>query len=824
MADNCTQLKAEIEALKREIAKLKTIDENAIIAQAVKRSEMSIVPRIDVAVAAGATVIYNKLEPQINSAASKAKDALETAFKADSAATNSNKNSLEAKRQAEKSISEAVEAKRQANEAKGEATNANGQAKNANSTAKKADEVATRAKRKADTVEVQAVSAETKARIAERESLSAKDAARIASQNSELAKNVANQADLKSGNAINKSLDAVSKAGSAASKAEDAIKETKGIRGLVDGFKGQLSKLSSTIEKAEKLAGDAILKAGKAIGISEEALKSVAKWGGKILEIIGVVATILTMIEQIAILETLGARIDAVERGLDALGNDLSGILGKLFTLTRRIEAVGATVPPVKALADQARIEALNASNQIPKIREDAASALGLATNAFQKAESAQGTANTAVRVASGASATAKKAQADAIRAQAKAEIADQNAGLAKKIGDKALKIGGDALGKAGVALTTALTAISLYQGIKLLKGLKGDRGLPGLPGLRGLPGQKGDRGLQGIPGKDGFIYSIYLPGQKGEKGDKGDRGDVGIGRDGRPGIDGKDGKDGKDVNPADLNFIKAALARIEAKTTTNLGITNIVNLKLGSQVIGGITGQIQRFASWSMLDRITNLITLATTLHNATMLSNDIVSTLTSSITNTLAVFGLKDAEGNPYDAGDLIKGSIADLLKRTLGLENYVKLTLAWKQANRIYQAGANILSTVRNIIDSTRDIAVVTGVNVADIGNALRNEGVVSDDAYKPMSTNLGTTKLQRMVDKLDNLSDAASSIETVTSSVRSIKEDVEELTNQKAEFKKALTSGQKEQTGTESTLDKSSNPPKINADDEVLTSAS
>lgn len=818
MSDNCLQLKAEIAALRAEIAKLKSIDENAIIAQAVKRSEMSIVPRIDVAVAAGATVIYNKLEPQINRAASKAKDALETAFKADSAATNSNKNSLEAKRQAEKSISEAVEAKRQANEAKGEATNANGQAKNANSTAKKADATATGAKRKAETVEVQAISAETKARIAERESLSAKDAARIASQNSELAKNVANQADLKSGNAINKSLDAVSKAGSAASKAEDAIKETKGIRSLVDGFKGQLSKFSSTIEKAEKLAGDAILKAGKAIGISEEALKSVAKWGGKILEIIGVVATILTMIEQIAILETLGARIDAVERGLDALGNDLSGILGKLFTLTRRIEAVGATVPPVKALADQARIEALSASSQIPKIREDAASALGLATNAFQKAESAQGTANTAGRIASGASAEAKKAQADAIRAKAKADIADQNAGIAKKISEKALKIGGDALGKAGVALTTALTAISLYQGIKSLKGLKGDRGLPG------LPGQKGDRGLQGLPGKDGFIYNIYLPGQKGEKGDKGDRGDVGIGRDGRPGIDGKDGKDGKDVNPADLNFIKAALARIEAKTTTNLGITNIVNLKLGSQVIGGITGQIQRFASWSMLDRITNLITLATTLHNATMLSNDIVSTLTSSITNTLAVFGLKDAEGNPYDAGELIKGSIADLLKKTLGLENYVKLTLAWKQANRIYQAGANILSTVRNIIDSTRDIAVVTGVNVADIGNALRNEGVVSDDAYKPMSTNLGTTKLQRMVDKLDNLSDAASSIETVTSSVRSIKEDVEELTNQKAEFKKALTSGQKEQTGTESTLDKSSNPPKINAEDEVLTSAS
>jgi hypothetical protein len=46
MADCCAQLRAELAALRAEIAKLKSVDEEAIIAKSVKRSEASIVPQI----------------------------------------------------------------------------------------------------------------------------------------------------------------------------------------------------------------------------------------------------------------------------------------------------------------------------------------------------------------------------------------------------------------------------------------------------------------------------------------------------------------------------------------------------------------------------------------------------------------------------------------------------------------------------------------------------------------------------------------------------------------------------------------------------------
>ncbi|MEH2219171.1 MAG: collagen-like protein [Nostoc sp.] len=229
------------------------------------------------------------------------------------------------------------------------------------------------------------------------------------------------------------------------------------------------------------------------------------------------------------------------------------------------------------------------------------------------------------------------------------ATTAYKKATEAESIGEQAKRIAGDALGKAGVALTTALTAIALYQRIKSL------RGLQGIPGLPGVKGDKGDKGERGLPGLNGVTTVVTLPGAKGDKGDPGRNGS-----NGRPGI-GIPGKPGKDVNPADIASLKAliieqhtqtrsftagirakisaALAPIFALCTSifnivstasnaaQLALLNIINSKLGASVTGGIPGLITNIAQNTYLEKVLSVMTFAATVHKFSMKVKKIVN-----------------------------------------------------------------------------------------------------------------------------------------------------------------------------------------------------
>lgn len=801
MASTCEELSRELAALKAEVAKLKPVDENAIIRKSVQLSEQSIVPQISGAVAAGATVIYNKLEPQINDGLATARQALSKAFNAESVANRSDANSLAAKRQAEQSIAEAVEAKRVANTAQGTATEASGTAKKADSKANVADNKATNAKVKADAVEVQAISAETKARIAQNEALKATDAARIASQQSELAKNIANQADFKAGSAINKSTSAISTAAKASSDALNAANEVGGLRGIVNGIGSKIDGLGKLINAAEAKATLAITKAANAIGISTEALAATGRLAGRILEIFQVIGTIFTIIEQLETLKVLGGRIDAVERGLDALGNSVSGILGKLLGLQNRIEAVGATVPPVRKLADTALIEALNASHQIPAIRETANNALGISTNAFTTANNAQSTANTAIASAKSAQATAnraitesgaastqaKAAQAEALRASARADIAKRAADEANGLGRKALDIGGKALQIGGTALTTALTALSLYQGLKALRGLPGPRGLQGIPGQRGLPG------------KDGIttVVQVTLPGTPGPQGIPGPRGPIGLpGRPGRDGVNGINGKDGQDLSAIDLSEIKARLRSIDSKTTANLGLTTTVNLKMGALLPGGLAGAFGRLWQLLQIDRILNILTFVTTMHNASMLSANIAQTLFGAFDNIAQAVGFKwqNEKGEEVGFGGIVSQWTTNFFKTIFGEETFNNISTTWKSAIRLYQATTNMLWSIQSMFDSVRSIAELMAGNTGKIGNALKRAGTVFENAYGWMAEQVtartaAQAKWDNIIQDLEPIENAVSSFSTVTGEIVSIGDNFNSLKEQRTEFNNA-----------------------------------
>jgi hypothetical protein len=195
----------------------------------------------------------------------------------------------------------------------------------------------------------------------------------------------------------------------------------------------------------------------------------------------------------------------------------------------------------------------------------------------------------------------------------------------------------------------------------------------------------------------------------------------------------------------------------------------------------------------WLKIDRILNLLNLATTLHNALMLSNALGQTLLGIIDNVLATFGfaLKDATGDTIGVGDLIGGTIENVIKAVVGADNYTNLKKEWAKANRIYQAGMNVIYSVQSIGYSILGALEVVGKWVAWIGNALKRFGALTEKAYPWM--NPSPNFQNPIFTKIEAAQEMAEALEVVSSETRSVTETVSELGNQKKALEDSLKDG-------------------------------
>lgn len=205
---------------------------------------------------------------------------------------------------------------------------------------------------------------------------------------------------------------------------------------------------------------------------------------------------------------------------------------------------------------------------------------------------------------------------------------------------------------------------------------------------------------------------------------------------------------------------------------------------------------QMQAFAekAWesTRLQKLVNMLTLITVIHNAGMLSREIIETLGYVLSNGLSAVGIKDENDQPLDINDLVGNSIESFFRTVLGNDVYEDVRDGWKRANRIYQAGANIVFTLRNIADGTGEILEWTAENVGKIGNALKKYGVVGQRAYPFMSErvkaqDLYRRKFARVYQGLENLDDTANSLATVSSEVVEIQEEFNQLKDAKDRFR-------------------------------------
>lgn len=206
------------------------------------------------------------------------------------------------------------------------------------------------------------------------------------------------------------------------------------------------------------------------------------------------------------------------------------------------------------------------------------------------------------------------------------------------------------------------------------------------------------------------------------------------------------------------------------------------------SNKLDGVKTFLEKAARAARLDKVYNLLTFLTVIHNASMLSNSVATTLMDSLSLGLATFGIKDENESPIDIQQIINKSVEDTVKGVIGTANYNTLSERWKSAVRVYQAGANMLYQVRSLWDSARSLNELTGANVGRIGNALRRDGVVAENAYpampdNPMMVNSAMTRLQ-------NLEEAASHLSSITSETYGITETVAQIKKDQDDFKKLV----------------------------------
>ena len=247
------------------------------------------------------------------------------------------------------------------------------------------------------------------------------------------------------------------------------------------------------------------------------------------------------------------------------------------------------------------------------------------------------------------------------------------------------------------------------------------------------------------------------------------------------------------------------ATAPIKAQTTANAGLlaqvlAAIANLastiaNLFSNVVGkldGIKEFLEKVARAAKLDKIYGILTFITVVHNAQMLSNSLATTLMDSLSLGLATIGIKDENESPIDIQSIINKSVEDTVKGIVGTANYTTLSDRWKQAVRVYQAAANITYQVRSLWDSAKSLAELTGANVGKIGNALRRDGAVSENAYTAMADN--PLMVNSAMSRLQNLEEAASHLNSITSEAYSVTETVTQIKKDQDDFKKLVKESQ------------------------------
>jgi hypothetical protein len=255
-------------------------------------------------------------------------------------------------------------------------------------------------------------------------------------------------------------------------------------------------------------------------------------------------------------------------------------------------------------------------------------------------------------------------------------------------------------------------------------------------------------------------------------------------------------------LNLLGIEDLKKTVKRIDEKAGDQILDGRGNKIGIGGAVLK-VFERVNKVGDYLRFDRITNVLTLAATVHNAAMLSRNLGETLASALSSALAAIGIKDADGDQLDINSIVGKSVEGAIKGAIGAENYTELSTNWKKASRIYQASANLLNNVQSLRYSiTGALETIASMN-GKVANALKKYGVLGDNAYPWMNPSPNfDNKFMRGLETAEN---AISNIDSIASEVLSAQETVTEIGKQKTELATAIKDGT-EKPGVDNTQQK------------------
>ncbi|MDJ0797884.1 MAG: hypothetical protein QNJ51_13890 [Calothrix sp. MO_167.B12] len=229
------------------------------------------------------------------------------------------------------------------------------------------------------------------------------------------------------------------------------------------------------------------------------------------------------------------------------------------------------------------------------------------------------------------------------------------------------------------------------------------------------------------------------------------------------------------------------------AANAQQINMLNTINTKMGAQLPGGLSGTFGRLWQTLQVDRVLNLLIYVTTLHNASMVSNNIAQTLFGAFDNIAKSVGLswKDEKGQEIGVGKVIGNYTRGFFNTLFGAQLVDSTIANWQKANAIYQSATNMLVEVQGMFDSARSISEVAANNTGKIGNALKKAGAIYENAFDWMSekttaASTSQSKFDRILNGLQAIDEKASAFNSVTSNVVSIQENIKQFQEQRKEF--------------------------------------
>ena len=198
--------------------------------------------------------------------------------------------------------------------------------------------------------------------------------------------------------------------------------------------------------------------------------------------------------------------------------------------------------------------------------------------------------------------------------------------------------------------------------------------------------------------------------------------------------------------------------------------------------------------------DKALQMLNTVVVISNAISLGTNITDTIGDAASLILNTLGVKDSQGQAIDVNQVIGNSVKNWIIGIVGQANFTAYEAKIKSRIRTYQATANMYSSLRNMLASAEDIAEETGVNVAQIGNALRDSHAVETDSYGYMPE--GNRRINKTFRALEKGNELADSFYTVTSDGVDLYQESIEFNNDRKAFQNLLEAEQKTETRKES----------------------